>query len=295
MTDEAASGPVLVVGDLLLDVVVVPEQPLRRDALSLDHARARITFDVGGAGANLALAAADLGVPRVDLVTGVSLGHELGALAAGLLDRVRDRGIRVIANEVPAATGGATVIVYLDGHRRMMLADPGACEEPLTPRTHALAVRAIASASLVVVSGHSLFRARSRPDALALIRAARDAGVPVALDLVPHSAYRTTSLVQLRSYLDGVTFLSAAADTLLAFHDRPRWPDVGERGMLATTREFLDRVDGLLVFLPDLGHRVVDRDGVSVTPAPDLPPGTRLPGYTDRVLMGVLLDRYRAR
>jgi len=283
---------VLVIGDLLLDVVVAPERPLGSDALSLDHARARIAFEIGGAGAHLALAAADLGAEHVVLLTGVSLGHEVGALAPFMVDRIRGRGVDVIANEIPEASGGATVIVQLDGHRRLMLADPGACDFPFTDETLAQGERALRQSGLLVVSGHSLFRDGSGTGTLSLMRAATSLRVPVALDLVPHSAHRFVTREQFRSYLENVSFLSAEVNTLLAFLDQPRWPEIGEDGLSAALTPVLTQLDGLLICFPDLSHWLVDSSGRrQVLPAAP-PLEARRPGHTDRTLIATLSTRY---
>jgi sugar/nucleoside kinase (ribokinase family) len=98
-----------VVGDLVEDVVVLLDEPIRRGA----DAPARILRRPGGSAANVAVAAAGLGA-AVRLLTAVG-DDDLGR---GLVDRLAGLGVAVHAVRA-GRTGTIVVVVEPDGERTM--------------------------------------------------------------------------------------------------------------------------------------------------------------------------------
>ncbi|MGK5112648.1 MULTISPECIES: carbohydrate kinase family protein [unclassified Geodermatophilus] len=160
--------PVLVVGDLATDVVVV----LSGEPAPESDRPARIRTRGGGAGANVAAHLAALGVPVVfagctgDDPAGIGLVTELGA--AGVTPAVRT---------VPGVPSGTVVSLVEPGGRRSMLADRGANLElrpddvpPLPPGGH------------LHLSGYTLLDPRPRAAGLAALAAAAAAGGTVSVD-----------------------------------------------------------------------------------------------------------------
>lgn len=283
---------VLVLGDLLVDVVVHPLAPVPRDALSLDHIRAQVAFSVGGSGFHLSTAVAELVTSPVYLVTGVSSGHVLGEVAKAAIGRASAGGVNLIINTVAEATGGATVIAYLDGgHERMMFADPGACDVPWDAKVRAEVEAQLRSCQLVVVSGHVLFRDGSTRDARWVMGEARKLGIPVALDLVPHSVHRRVPREELFHLLSNVSYLSGNVNTFLAFTGHPRLPEAGREEILESIGKFLTLVDIVAAHFPDLSRWVVDHQGlVEHQPVPAMPEAKV--GLTDRAIANDLVQRY---
>jgi sugar/nucleoside kinase (ribokinase family) len=160
--------PVLVVGDLATDVVVV----LSGEPAPESDRAARIRTRGGGAGANVAAHLAALGVPVVfagctgDDPAGAGLVAELGA--AGVSPAVRT---------VPGVPTGTVVSLVEPGGRRSMLADRGANLE-LRPDD----VPPLPTGGHLHLSGYTLLDPRPRAAGLAALAAAAAAGGTVSVD-----------------------------------------------------------------------------------------------------------------
>src|SRR3979490_494991 len=100
----------LSIGDLLLDITIVPEGPLRPD----DDQAARIDFGGGGQAANFCASAAAHGEPvgRVTRVGDDQRGRQL-------VSELEARGVEVCAVWAPEPTGAIAVVVAPDGQRAM--------------------------------------------------------------------------------------------------------------------------------------------------------------------------------
>ncbi|MGY1637237.1 carbohydrate kinase family protein [Geodermatophilus sp. SYSU D00742] len=160
--------PVVVVGDLATDVVVV----LDGEPAPGSDRPARITTRGGGAGANVAVHLAALGTPVVlagctgDDAAGAALVGEL--VAAGVAPAVRA--------VTGAATGTVVCLVEPDG-QRSMLADRGA-NLALLPGD----VPPLRAGGHLHLSGYTLLDPRPRAAGLATLAAAADAGCTVSVD-----------------------------------------------------------------------------------------------------------------
>jgi ribokinase len=159
------TGPLVVLGDLMVDVVARVDRPLARGS----DTPARVSVLGGGSGANTAAWAAALG-------TSVTLACRVGDDERGraAVAELRAGGVdvrAVVDRERP--TGTCVVLVEPDGERTM-LPDPGAndgpYELPADLRGH------------LHVIGYPLLRAGSRDSALTAIERARAAGMTVSVD-----------------------------------------------------------------------------------------------------------------
>src|SRR5882762_8796002 len=101
---------ILSIGDLLLDITIVPDGPLRPD----DDRSAKITLGGGGQPANFCSWAAALGEPT-RLITRVGDDENGRKLVADL----EAHGVEVCATWAPEPTGAIAVIVGPDGGRAM--------------------------------------------------------------------------------------------------------------------------------------------------------------------------------
>ena len=143
------AADVLVIGDALLDVHVIPSRPPR----SGGDVPAEIRLEPGGQGANVAVRLARQG-HRVRLVC--ALGHD--AAADLLRERLAVDGVELI--EVAAATTGAVVVLLDAARERTMLSQRVALGRG------AMSV-ALPDAAWLVVSGYVLLEADADPAGLA--------------------------------------------------------------------------------------------------------------------------------
>ena len=168
------SRPLLVVGDLVTDVLVLLSAPVAEDS----DTPASIRLTGGGSAANVAAWLAGLGA-TVQLVGRV--GHD--DAGAARCAELRAGGV-VVATAVDEQTPTGTVVVLVgpDG-RRTMLADRGA-NARLSPDD--LPPAAFVTNGHLHLSGYVLLDERSRDAGLAALARARAAGMTVSVD--PSSA-----------------------------------------------------------------------------------------------------------
>ena len=158
------------IGDLLLDIAIVPEAPLRPD----DDTPSTITLAGGGQAANFCAWTASLGgnarlVSRVgDDETGRRLVADLEA-----------RGVEVRAVWAPEPTGAIAVLIGPDGHRTM--ATQRGASVGLSPED--LREEWFEDARLLHVPAYSLFVEPIASAARAAIRVVREARGMLAMDL----------------------------------------------------------------------------------------------------------------
>lgn len=195
---------VLVVGDLMVDVVVVPSGPLVRGS---DRA-ASVRSTGGGSAANTAcwLAALDIDVGLVAAVGDDQLG-----LAA--VEELRQAGVAFAGTVDPErSTGTCVVLVEADGERTM-LPDRGANDAlPTSAVEAALAM----PPSWLHVSGYTLLDDGSRPAGLAAIALARAADVPTSVDASSAGPLRDVGGDRFLEWVEGSTILFANDDELAA-------------------------------------------------------------------------------
>jgi ribokinase len=166
--------PVLVVGDVMVDVVAHMTGPL---AVGSDTP-AQVETRPGGSGANVAAWLAEAGAE-------VALAARVGAdaAAARAADGLRHHGVRLELTDDPdRPTGTCVVLVGPDGERSM-LPDPGA-NAALAPRD--LPSRRFRGGAHLHVAGYALLRAGSRDAARVALGRARAAGMTISVD--PSSA-----------------------------------------------------------------------------------------------------------
>ena len=158
------------IGDLLLDIAIVPEGPLQPD----DDSPAAITIGGGGQAANFCAWTAALGEP-VRLVTRVGDDESGRRLVADL----ESRGVEVRAVWAAEPTGAIAVFVGPDG-RRAMATQRGA-SVGLSPND--LDDAWFRDVRLLHVPGYSLFVEPIASATRSAIRVVREAGGMIAVDL----------------------------------------------------------------------------------------------------------------
>ncbi|KUL35842.1 carbohydrate kinase family protein [Actinoplanes awajinensis] len=164
-------GAVIVVGDLVTDVLVEYDGPIRPGT----DTAAAIRVSGGGQAANTAAWLAHAGQATV-LVAAVGddqAGRDRVAelVAAGVGDAIQVR---------PGAVTGS-VVVLTGAAERTMITDRGACLL-LDPEHVTAVIAAAAPGSHLHLSGYPLLHAGSRPAGLAALAAARRHGLTVSVD-----------------------------------------------------------------------------------------------------------------
>ena len=234
------SGAVVVVGDVMVDVVAVPEGPIARGT----DTPSQVQTTGGGSAANTACWLAQLGAP-VRLVAAVG-DDELGRSARSALDELGVEFAGPVDGKVPT---GICVVLIDDTGERTMLPDRGANEE-LSP---ALVEAAIdPDVAWVHVSGYALLGAGSRPAAQAAIAAARRLGVPWSVDAASAAPLGAAGATRFLQWIDGCMVLFANEDEL---------------AVLGGTHAALARADEVVLKLGPAGARWTDGTGSASSPA----------------------------
>lgn len=163
------SGRVLVVGDVMTDVIVVPEGPIVRGS----DRRATVRSRPGGSGANQAVW---LGAMGADVVFAARVG---AGDRMGYENYFRGLGVvPVLAGDKAQPSGVLVTIVDPDGERSF-LTDRGAnlhlCAEDLPENL-------LDEVSMVMVSGYSFFAPGPREAVQGLFAQARRRGIAIAVD-----------------------------------------------------------------------------------------------------------------
>lgn len=164
------NGRIIVIGDVMIDVVVTPEGPVRHAS----DRRATIRALPGGQGANQAACIAAFG-GEATLVARIGRDDERTQTAA-----LRRAGVEpVLSLDEDARTGMLIALISPDGERSF-LTDRGAnrslASDDLPARLLDDRTR------LVHVSGYALFEPGPRAAVLAFATGARRRGIPVTLD-----------------------------------------------------------------------------------------------------------------
>jgi len=166
MPDSSASSKrVLVVGDVIDDVIVVPHGPIRSDTDTVSDIR----FSAGGSAGNTA---SWLGHTGVSVSFVGMVGHADVPRHSAEFERY---GVTPQLQSHPSLPTGA-IIVLVDGEKRSMLTERGAND---SIDLSAIEVEGFAALHL---TGYSLFKIVDAAPVVALIARARAAGLEVCVD-----------------------------------------------------------------------------------------------------------------
>jgi sugar/nucleoside kinase (ribokinase family) len=162
-------GRVLVIGDVMTDIIVMPDGPLVRGS----DRRAQVRSRPGGSGANQAVWLGALGVP-------VSFIARVGRSDLSFYENYfRGLGVApILAGDPDLPSGVLVTIVDPDGERSF-LTDRGA---NLNLDAADLASEGLEGIGLLLVSGYSLFETGPRRAIRDLIWVARERGIAIAID-----------------------------------------------------------------------------------------------------------------
>jgi len=179
---------ILSIGDLLLDITIVPDGPLRPD----DDRAARIGIGGGGQAANFCAWAAALGEP-VRLVTRVG-DDEFGKR---LVSDLEAGGVEVCPVWAAEPTGSIAVLVAPDG-QRSMATDRGAS---VGLRADDLVPAWFADVQLIHVPAYSLFVDPLGNATRAAIGLIREAGGMLSIDLSSVAGLKEYGATKMAYYL----------------------------------------------------------------------------------------------
>ncbi len=188
----------VVVGDLATDVVAV----LSGEPAPGSDRPATIRSRGGGAGANVAVHLAALGVP---VVLAGCVGDD--AAGAALVAELTAAGVGLAVRTVPGAASGTIVSLVEPGGQRSMLADRGANLD-----LRADDVPSPGPGGHLHLSGYTLLDARPRAAGLAGLAAARAAGCTVSLDPASTGPLRAYGVDRWLADTAGVDLLLPNAD-----------------------------------------------------------------------------------
>ncbi|HVW93927.1 MAG TPA: carbohydrate kinase family protein [Devosia sp.] len=240
-TASADPAPaVLVVGDVMTDIICRPEGPL---ILGSDR-RAEIRARPGGSGANQAVWLASFGA-RVRFAgrVGAADRDALAAHFAGL-------GVEAVLGADPLRPSGAIVTIVSPDGERSFLTDRGAnaflSAGDLPPAL-------LADVGLLVVSGYALFEPGPRAAVSALMAAARQAGIGIAVDPASVGFLEEVGPGNFLDWTEGATMIFANDAEALAL--------TGETDAEAQLAALLGRYSRAAVKRGGLGAVFGSRDG----------------------------------
>jgi len=194
-----AKGRVIVIGDVMTDVIVIPEGPLVRGS----DRRAAITTRPGGSGANQAVWLGSMGTP-------VSFVARVGARDKPHLEAYL-RGFHVdpvlIADPL-RPSGMLVTIIDVDGERSF-LTDRGA---NLDLSHSDMPVWLLDETRYLLVSGYSLFAEKPRHAARWMAGEALARGIPVAVDAASVGFVEEVGAAKFLEWTEGFSTLFANAD-----------------------------------------------------------------------------------
>src|SRR6266536_5549468 len=229
---------ILVVGDVALDVVATHSGSIVHGG----DVRASVALTTGGAGANTAAWLAHCGAEPV-LVARV--GDDVAGRRA--FDELTTAGVRC-AFQIDTTATTCCVVVLVDGNgQRSMLPDRGVGKN-LAPAD--LDPALLADATHLHLSGYVLLDASSRDAGVAMLAAARAAGLTTSVD--PQAAALITDPPLFLAEVRDVDVLLPNVDELEAL--------TGSRDP-ASAAKLLDTVGAVAVTTGPSGATWVDRDG----------------------------------
>lgn len=197
---------ILVVGDVMTDIIAVPEGPIVKGS----DRRARVRSRPGGSGANQAVW---LGAMGADVRFAARVGADDLEYYEGFF---RQRHVNpALIGDAEQASGALVTIVDPDGERSF-LTDRGAnlnlCSADLT-------VDLLEGISMVMVSGYSFFAPKPRLAVRALLAEAKARGIAVAIDPASVGFLEEVGAANFLEWTEGADWLFAnesEAETLCA-------------------------------------------------------------------------------
>ena len=237
---------VLVVGDVMTDIIVVPEGPIIRGS----DRRATVRSRPGGSGANQAVW---LGAMAADVWFAARVG---AGDVAGYETYFRGLGLVPVLAGDPAQPSGVLVTLVDPDGERSFLTDRGA---NLNLCADDLPVTLLEGVSLVMVSGYSLFAPGPRASVLGLLARAKAQGVAIGIDPASASFLRDIGPAQFLAWTAGADWIFANAEEAALL--------TGESEVDAQMRLLGSSYGQVIIKRGALGAALGGRDGVRLAQA----------------------------
>jgi ribokinase len=266
-------APVVVVGDLMVDVVAAAAEPLAHAS----DTEARVRWTGGGAAANVAKWLAEAGEP-------VALVARAGADVAGhgAVAELTGAGVDVhVVLDEARATGTCVVVINADGERTM-LPDRGA---NLALEPEDVPASLFAHGGHLHLSGYVLLHDSPRAAGLCALDHAREAGMTISVDPASAAPLRATGVERVLGWIGG-------ADTLLPNADEAR-ALTGEDDVEAAARALAAHAGEVVVTLGAGGALWTDGHDVVRVAAPRVAAVVDTTGAGDAFAAGWLAARRR--
>lgn len=239
----SAAGRVIVIGDVMTDVIVIPEGPLVRGS----DRRAAITQRPGGSGANQAVWLGAMGTP-------VSFVARVGATDKPHLEaHLRGFHVDPVLIADPTRPSGILVTIIDPDGERSFLTDRGA---NLDLSHSDMPVWLLDDAGYVVVSGYSLFAEQPRHAVRWMAGEASARNIPVAVDAASVGFVKEVGPDKFLEWTRGFSTLFANADEALALS--------GETELDAQMRKLGPNYGRVVIKLGADGAAVGDASGVKL-------------------------------
>jgi sugar/nucleoside kinase (ribokinase family) len=194
---------ILVVGDVMTDIIVIPEGPIVRGS----DRRAKIRSRPGGSGANQAVWLGAMGA-KVRFVAKVA-----SADVADISAYLSAHGVEPMLVPDPTAPSGVLVTIVDANGERSFLTDRGA-NLNLGPAD--LPESVLEGVGLVVVSGYSFFTPGPREAVMGVLKAAKASGVATAVDPASMGFIREVGTHEFLKWTAGTDTIFANSDEALA-------------------------------------------------------------------------------
>lgn len=190
---------VLVVGDVMRDIIVVPEGAMRRGS----DVNASIRFVSGGSAANQAKWLAH---QHVNVTLAARVGRGDGARLAAEFEHA---GVDAILAEDPELFTGTLINLSEPGGDRSFFTDRGANQNFAVAD---VPDSTLVEADLLLLSGYMFFAEVGRGAALGLIERARARGIKIALDAASAGYIADVSVPAFLGWTAGIDLLFANAE-----------------------------------------------------------------------------------
>jgi sugar/nucleoside kinase (ribokinase family) len=238
------TGTILVVGDVMTDIIVLPEGPMVRGS----DRRAKIRSRPGGSGANQAVWLGVLGA-KVRFVARVARGDIESSNAY-----LRAHGVEPALAADDLAPSGVLVTI-IDAHgERSFLTDRGA---NLNLRPEDLPATLLEGVSILVVSGYSFFTEGPRSAVMGLLKEAKSRGIVTVIDPASVGFLREVGADNFLKWTGASDMIFANIDEALALTG-----SVDLNLQMQTLGRFFARV---VIKRGDLGAAVGGRKGVTAS------------------------------
>lgn len=231
---------VVAIGSLKIDLIAQLSPDLTLDAVDV-YDVAPLTVRVGGTAGTFSAAA----VQQFDSV-GVIAAIGDDAFTYSLVRHVNELGVVAGLQHCPEVPNGVVLSLRSDKcgeHRRLLVASRESAHLHLSSRHILERRRMIETADALVCDAYFLNSEQAHEAVTTAMKLAKDAGVSVVFDLVPHSLPGSTTLDRLRPVIESADMVVAEARTVVGLVER-RWPvaDAPDARLAATAARYAAQI-----------------------------------------------------